>query len=81
MPLSVFSSRDLPTRLKRIRRSLTTVPPKNQGLGFKIQALVYWVQSFPHTIPRTHAKKDGMRSLGRDFDYIFNEQSLLAAHG
>jgi hypothetical protein len=81
MPLSVFSSRELPTRLKRIRRSLATAPQKIKGLDVNIQALVFWVKSFPQTIPRTHAKKDGMRSLGRDFDYIFNEQRLLAAHG
>jgi len=27
------------------------------------------------------AFRDGMRSLGRNFDYIFNEQRLLAANG
>jgi hypothetical protein len=27
------------------------------------------------------AFRDGMRSFGRNFDYIFNEQRLLAANG
>ncbi len=27
------------------------------------------------------AFREGLRSLGRDFDYIFNEQSWLAANG
>jgi len=30
---------------------------------------------------RLEAFQEGMRSLGRNFDYIFNEQRLLAANG